>query len=531
MSKLKSANELFESFLEWFDKEKRYIFFVTFIIGFIVNILVITNDIVSTDAINLTEVYISSTWDLSLGRWLLKLVDITRFGIASHVVCSTLSILFISFGSVLLNDLFKVKNKLTKYLISILVVVSPFVSSTLISVYCSPDFSLSFLLSIFAVYFIYNIKNKYLSVVLSTFALTFSLGLYQANLGVTCGLCVMIPLVRLLNSEMNSKEIFKYLFKSLLVGILSIISYEVILQILLLATNTTMSSYGGANNIGINTILNIHFNILNAFKTFFSYFLNDNIINNLIYRREYFNIVLLICTLIIIFIKVFNNEERKSPLYIIEIIILVLLIPICLSILTIVAPERGMYQLMSAPFILIYVLSLVLIEDFKGKKIFFNLLSYVSIICILFVINSYYVMTNATYMSNRITKGRTENMANNMVTDILKLPEYNIGMEVLFIGRPDNEFSSTNKVYELSSAVSLYEPLMWAEGNLCNRGWHNVIKYYLGVHLTEASSNDYNFIVNSKEFKDMNVYPREGYIKIINGKIVVKVSNTYNASL
>ena len=264
----------------------------TFIIGFIANILVITGDILFPDSYLLTEFYISNIWDLSLGRWFLRFIDYTRFGLSSPLVSTTFALLALSFSSILISDLFKIKNKVNKYIISLLLVVSPFFTETLFSVFCSFEFTVSFLLSILSVYFLYKIDNKVFRIILSAICLTLSLGLYQAYLGVTCGLCLLVPIVLLLKKEINTKELIQKIIESLIMGIISILLYEGILHILLALSHVSMADYSGANEIGLKTILNIPTLLKDAYTSFANYYLNNEIINNLIYRRNYLNISL-----------------------------------------------------------------------------------------------------------------------------------------------------------------------------------------------------------------------------------------------
>jgi len=515
-------NEVLNRFLKWFTKEKKLIFLTTFIIGLIANIIVITNDIVSTDSIVLGEVYLGGSWDLSLGRWLLKFIGYLRFALSSSLVSGVLSLIVLSLTNILLLDLFKIKNKIHQILISILITVSPFFTETLLSPYCSFEFTLSFLLSVLTVYILFN-KNKFIYLLFSSFLLACSLGLYQAYLGVTCGLCILIPLTYLLRKEITPKEFLKKILKSLLMGILGIIIYEIILHIFLNIYNVTLSTYGGANEIGIDTILNIPHEIKKAFISFYNYFINNELINNIFYKRHIANIVLFIFLLLTI-VKLYTNNKKQIILSTLEIIISIILIPISLGILTLIAPDRNIYCLMTAPYILVYLFILALIDNVNGKKIIDKIISWTILIIMIFITISHTVMTNATYMSARITKEKTIFASNKIINDIYNLEEYDINKKVLFIGRPvSNHFKLSNKVYDLSSGIGFFDPQMWEDEILCNRGWNKFIKYYLGIELNEASFEDYEKIITTKEYQEMNSYPNKNYIKVINDIIVVKI--------
>ncbi len=497
----------------------------TFIIGFIANILVITGDILFPDSYLLTEFYISNIWDLSLGRWFLRFIDYTRFGLSSPLVSTTFALLALSFSSILISDLFKIKNKVNKYIISLLLVVSPFFTETLFSVFCSFEFTVSFLLSILSVYFLYKIDNKVFRIILSAICLTLSLGLYQAYLGVTCGLCLLVPIVLLLKKEINTKELIQKIIESLIMGIISILLYEGILHILLALSHVSMADYSGANEIGLKTILNIPTLLKDAYTSFANYYLNNEIINNLIYRRNYLNIIILVISILLIIKLVKNNFRKNKSLVIFEIIIMFLLLPLALGIIELIASERDINQLMAAPYVLIYIFIISLFDNLNLKLNIDKILYGVSTLLVLVIIDSYFVMSAASSMAAKITKENTLFAARNMINEIYQTDGYNPNTKVLFVGSSKGDyFKRSNPVYRLSSGLTPNISLMWDEPNLTNRGWNYIIEHNLGIKLTESTMEDYNKIINTFEFKEMNTYPKKEYTKIIDDVLVVKVS-------
>lgn len=470
------------------------------------------------------EAYIGGEWDLSIGRWLLRFLGYARFALCSPVVNGIMAVAINSFTVIILIDLFKIKNKIFKWLTPVIIMASPFFTQTLLSPYCSIEYSISFLLSVLSIHILYNNKNKLPIILLSSLMLSFSLGIYQAYLGVACTLCILVPLTRLLKNDISPKEFIKLILTSILMGILSIILYELFLHICLKIFNVTLSTYGGANEIGINTIINIPSQIKNAYLTFYNFFINDKLINNLFYRRQYINILLGII-LVLTIIKLFtSNKNRKSYLFTLEVLLSILLIPLCVSILVLIAPERDFYILMSAPFMLIYIFIFSLIDNFKEKELIEKIITWLTLFLSLIIIITHVIMTNATYMSARITKEKTLFAAHKIVNDIYDLEEYQSDLKVLFIGRPIGEnFKISNIVYELSTGIGFFEPQMWEEPDLCSYGWIEFIKHYLGIEFKRASLEDYNNIINTEKYKQMNTYPNKDYIEIINNMIVIKI--------
>ncbi len=496
----------------WFDKDKRELFIVTFILGFILNIALITSELFWADSLSFGNVYISNAWDLSLGRWFLRYIDFTRFGLSSILVSSTFSLIILSLCVVLVVDLFKIKKLIYKILISLILSLSPFFTETLLSAYFSFDYTLSLLFSILSIYLIYNLKNKKLRIILSSILLSLSLGIYQAYLGVSVTLALLVPLIYLINKKITKKEFIEKIIESLIFGIIGIILYEVILKLHLLIWNIPLSNYSGASEIGLKSILDIPFHIKDSYISFYNYFFNDKIINNIIYRRNIINIILFILTIIILIKKCLENKDNSFI-----IILSIILLPIALGIIELVVAKRDINSLMSSSYIFVYIFILSLLEKENSSKI-----KTIITFLIIFIVYTYFIMSNATYKLLNMKNNGLIFTANKILDEIYELDDYTLDKKVLFIGSSPN-FTTSDKLYELASGWGPTSPLIWDDAYNANRGWRNLIKYHFGIELKESTMDDYEEIIKTKEYKTMPTYPSNGYIKQINDIIVVKI--------
>jgi hypothetical protein len=525
MKKIKSPEEILNKIKKWFDKDKLKYFLITFIFGFLCNILVITNNIVYADTIINNEIRIADSWELSIGRWMLPFLGYSRFGIVSSVVSSFMALLFLSIAVILLIDLFKIKSKLSKFFICIIFSVAPFFYEILFSSFCSSEFLLGFLFSILSVYFLYNVKNIYISTIFGSMCFAISLAIYQAFMGVTCGLCAVISLVKLLRDKEEPKIVLKKLIQSLIMGILGLFLYEGILNILLLITNTSLSSYSGANDIGLKTLLNIPALIKDSFISFYRYFFNNGIINNTAYLRNYVNIFLFLILFITMGSLYLKNKNKNKPLFIIEIIFLIILIPVTTSIVELLASKRDINQLMCAPYMIIFIFIYSLLESNFNNSLK-NILLWLYTLIMVFTFQSYFVMANASYIADRIITDQTLSATNRIVDKIESNKQYKDGMKIMFAGDASSDyFKHNNKIFKLSSGLAAQTPLMWHDVWNCSRGWHDLIQYYIGIDFNMVSYDDYMQIIINKDFQDMEEYPSNSSIKVINGVMVVKILN------
>ena len=64
----------------------------------------------------------------------------------------------------------------------------------------------------------------------------------------------------------------------------------------------------------------------------------------------------------------------------------------------------------------------------------------------------------------------------------------------------------------------------WWESALNNWSWGGIFHYRLGVNILTAYDEEYEELLKTEEVKKMPVYPCEGFIREINGIIVIRVS-------
>ena len=529
-----SFNDLEEKIINWLNKEKIMCFVLTFFTAFICNIYVMTNDLLFADCFSWGNYHISNLWEISLGRWMLHYVDVLRFGVASIHLSSVMAYFALAISSMFIVDLFSIKSKITKIITCLLLAVSPCFSETLLSSFCSFEFTLALCFAVCSIYFTYKNNNKIISCISGAILLSFSLGLYQSYLGVACGLCILIPLKDLLLKNKTNKEVCTDLVKFACMGVLAIILYEIELNIVLRIWHTTMNTYSGANEIGIKTIFTIPKYLNETFVSFKNYFYNDLIINNSQYGRTLVNTVFFACLIMVsisLFIKQIcasfkNRKKMKETIVTILLsLILFIVLPVGLGIIELIAVERNINQLMCSQYILIYIFGLSLIQCNFNRYIKF-ISSFVIIFSLLWIFQTYFVMNNASYMAIGITTRKTEQVAERIINLVESNEDYKLGMAFNFVGNPSGDyFEYNNHAYRLASGIASKNPLIWATSSICNVGWMNFFSYKYGYNITVVNYDTYMNIIDSKEFNEMPIYPSKESVKVIDGIMVIKLTN------
>ena len=289
--------------------------------------------------------FIPHAWDISLGRWGLLFAAYAKFGLCSPILTSVITIALFALGIVLLIDRLGIKCACLRYASSILFIVSPFVSCCITYYYCSNSYALSFLCAVLAACLIGRVGavGKPVALVGAVALLAFSLGCYQASLGVFC-VAVLLVMVRSLmgggseslmslahdahggeargsysegghescgarggnaqgscpeercageaqgscreedlstRSSFSAKQLAVFFGVAIAVCAAGAVLYYALTELSLFAMGISLSTYGGASSVGAGSVLSsLTSSVPSAYAAFFDGFFRHGIIGN-----------------------------------------------------------------------------------------------------------------------------------------------------------------------------------------------------------------------------------------------------------
>ena len=127
-------------------------------------------------------------------------------------------------------------------------------------------------------------------------------------------------------------------------------------------------------------------------------------------------------------------------------------------------------------------------------------------------------------------QNQTEGAVSRIVTQIEGLDEYTGDMPVLFLGGLENNtyLSRKNtsieakKIFDRTWGFIANKSTIWW-GNLDS--WRKILYEYEGVNLNLVSEWEKADLLQTDEFKSMTYYPEKDSIKIIDGTVVVRLSD------
>ena len=489
----------------------------TFIAGLIAHFYFYTNEVISPDSLYIGNIHISNAWETSLGRWGIQFVDLLRGGLVCNVLITIICILLISATTIVLIKLFDIKNTVTIVLISILMVVTPQVAETLMFIYSADAYCLAMLFSVLAVYFMYK-EESTKSNILSIICIILALSLYQAYIGVIVTLAIIVPIVRILNGD-ECKVTLKNVGKSFIIGIIGTVLYYLTTVIFLKITGSSFSSYGGANNIGVSTLKNLIPTTLTTYKTFFKYFFGEGFIYNKYWKRNIINLLIMLITIINVIYIILKDKQYKNKIDILFIGLVAFILPIGVNIINIIAPERENNLVIGMPYVLIYILVLK-IADIVVEKTTNEILHRITQILIAIILVTFVLSNNASYMARK-------EIYNNYYATVTRI-----------LAKVENYEGYSKDTKVLIGGLIKYKPEIANLGNgfISNdfETWNNYdgvtvinkfLQTYMGTSINLCDKSEYIRIVESEEYKNMNVFPYSECIRMIDGILVVKLEN------
>ena len=502
--------------IKYLLKKYSFVIAISIIISLLVHLPLFTQNILTADVLLNTGYYSFYSWEISLGRFGLYIVGLLKGFLVIPQLEIFLSILLFIGSIILIFDLFEIKNKVIQILCCILVSVSPIVSATLLFHYCACAYSFAFFASVLAIYLFVKSKHKFVKYVIPSFLITLSLSMYQAYLAIPLTLLLLWWMIQILKKKFCWKEFFI----SFGIIILAALFYFILMKLSLLVFHVDLSSYRGASQFGIDTILDIPSRIINAYQSFYQFYFADSIVSNSNMFMQVFYAVMFILLFIGIGYSFYQNKVslKQALLF----ILFFILIPVFVNIVTIILPDTKIQLLMSNGYLLIFFFVCYFMQD---KRVF----SILTVFLFALIIRGYIIQDSATYQTLEHTYQKTYQIADDIRNQINEL---GYQKQVMIAGNLDHNAYYTKESSTELKNISTYTygfvsnySLFWDEYTNMKNGWSRFMEQELGTSITFVSSDTYQEILDSSEYQKMECYPSNKSIQLIDDVIVVKLAN------
>ena len=497
-----------------FDKYKT-LFIILILIGFLAHGFVFTNKLLNHD--DVSSLFAKGA-TFELGRWglvvmehILPNISMPWFNGVSSLILLTISVCFIV-------DLLKIENKYSQILIGGIIITFPAIISLFSYMFTSTSYAISILLSVATVKLFIS-KRKIVNV-LGIIFFVFSISIYQGYICITLILLMILLMKDCVESDKSFKE---FIFDILKYGIQIIISlgiYYILTKIINVIFKIDMYDYQGVKDMGDQSIIGIINGIKKSYKMVYYIFATswNSIAVGFVMKLAY--ILSLLSSLILaIYIAIINLKKdiKKTLIY----IAIFFLLPVAANILYIISPKVNIHTLMTYGNVIWFILPIILYEWCDQNKLK-SYLKYIIYTASIVVIAEYIVLANEAYFRLYLTYENTYAFYNSLITRIETTEGFEKNTPIALVGKYEGELLADNsdhfeEVEELTGILKNIELI-----NAYSK--EEFIKNYIGTDFEFIKEDSIEKIKETKEFKDMNIYPYCDSIKKIDGTIVVKFS-------
>ncbi len=497
-------------------KEYMYPFFAAVIVGFLTHMYMFVNKFPNADA--MTNFYFDQNMVTS-GRWFLTVVC----GISSYYdlnwVIGVLSIFYLAISAVFISEFFEVKTYTARVCIGALLVTFPAVTATFAYLYTADGYMLAFLLAVLAAYFTKKYKFGFIA---GAVCLALSIGSYQAYLAVTVLLC-LLSLVIMCLKNVSIKETWSKAWRYLAMGVGGGALYYVALKICLAVQGKELDTYQGIDEMGRLSLQTLPGMIYDAYYDFAAFTLKGNVlINNGFSLVCVVLLIVVVCaTAVFCYLK---SKAYKKWYQTLLLLLFIIMIPLGANIIYFMSSEVTFHLLMRMQWILFPVFAVVmsemLIEDNLRKISPAILVSVIGIIAAAGLSYQFMLMDNIAYFNMNERYEKTYAYCLRLIDRIEQTPGYYVGMPVAMIGVVDeSKYPATDITGEVTSGISgtTGDILIYKGEQYCA-----FMKHYMHITINIISGEQIVEIYNSPEYREMDSFPAEDSIRIVDGVMYIK---------
>lgn len=468
------------------------------------------------------------------GRWALPFTGILNGPFSSPAINGCLSLLFIILSVFLISDILQIKSNLAILCIGTVLVSFPTVTSSLTFMFMCFAFMLSLLLEVLAVWLAVTdlplfakYQDKYPRIfplakfLFAACLMAGGLGIYQAYYQAACALILLYGLQLYIRED--KQIVLKKACMLISLLILGMVIYYIMAKIGCLYTGKEMVVSYGASSFS-ELILNIPHAFLRCYRNFAAIFVSD-------FRGISYNWIVRILLLVFVLGGAALYEYLlfcKHRNFFLGNFML-LLFPLALGVIGFTMTSRGLDTLTIYSYSLMVVFPFAMMREADGilRYKISNILLGTAITGSFLIAWQYAILSNNVYTTMDIAKTEAMSYYTTMITQIKSTDGYTDDLSVCLLGTE----SSDTAVYDLSD---------YYRGDVrgqmtCNRFISMYSRYYfLSVFLGfDSDLIDWEILIQDADdetleiLRKMPVYPDSGSIKVVDNKIIVKISDDY----
>lgn len=459
--------------------------------------------------------YIGKNTATRLARWFIPFIT-SFFG--KNVIIPFVIIIFyctmIAVSAMLIFKLWNIKNIGFQILTVSAMVCFPVVTLQFAYLYMSLAYSVAFLMTVLALYFLR--KNNVSCFMIGTACLVLMFGSFQSYIASAAVLVLMTFLLDLSKGR-KLKESFRFVGGYVLSGFIAGVIDLGIADLMM--NYREVEASGRVSEVSISDILeNLDFSLRASYRWFFIYFESDVLSRNRLYMVLFVTLVLLVVLRVVIFLKTRN---------ILNSFLLVagtMLIPLAMNVCAVIFPHNGIYDVMRYQYVLLIPFTFALFSSIPWKMIS-AMMQWILYVTIFLLIMGYTITSNASAICYKLAYESTYTQAVSMLSEIYELEEYEINSTPIVLGGGSigyaDSYVAFNQLFRYAAIGA--GPIFWSgEYGLTTCRYYYFLDY-LGVNPGWLTNEQYRYVIGTEEYENMPCWPKPGSVKMIDGFAVIKI--------
>ena len=504
-------------------KEYKFAFVSTFLIAMLIHIYKFVNTLPNHDSV---YNYYSDQNILGSGRWALSLAC----GISSYYdlpwIIGLFSCVFIALTVVVIVALLKMKNPVLIGLTGALLAASPATTETFFFLFTADGYMISMFLAALAVYFTRMEETRKSRWLLSGVCLCVSCGIYQSYVSFALVLAVCYFIDALLDDRHSKQQCFRWVLRQVVVFGAALAAYFVIWKLCMRFSGIEANAYQGISEVGTISAGLLVNGLLQSIATTIRFFVQWDVFEHGFTLYAVLNLLVLAALAGELFLACLKSGLFKRKWAVVLLVLcLAALIPFgCLW--HFVSAQVEYRAIMLQCYTLLFVLTALLYEKWAKKPAARDL------VCLLLtlVVFSNALSANACYFYMHFCYERTYAEGVEMMMDIHDLQDEYEFDKIAVVGSRAQELQFEN-----------FDP---ETGKMLNVGKFHILSRMLqksllfdsvhvrlfleatfGLELETVTDAQRSILADTEEVKAMGSWPANDSMKVIDGILVIKLSD------
>ena len=498
-------------FCQRFSVQSRAAFLAAVIVGLMVHLFAFSNIIPNSDG--LSRIFDEQQMTVS-GRWFLHFASMFHGYLQAPGLIGGLSLVFLGAAAALIVDALQMRSAKAAVLCGCFVVAFPAMAYTYLYMFTASAYAFAIFLAVLSVWIVRRMPKRFW---LGAIPLACAVGTYQAYFAVAVSLALSCVILDLLNRDRDVKETIGNGFRILGMLALGAVGYYVMMKLFLLVKGVELLSYKGMDSVGFSLGA-----IVAVYRDFIYYFLRPGTASYVGAPMVCAHLALFGVAGICVLLPVLKEKLYQQPLRLILLVVGAALIPLAFNFTQLFSESSPITRY---SFLFVYILCAALAErmwETTLKDIPWIRIAVCGVSAVLILLCAQ--VCNLAYTSSATAHRATEAFSTNLVGRVESTPGYRQDMEVVIIGTfPQDVYYSSVEEF---SRVEHYSCMSATVMGL-NKHVYYYLNDWLNVPWQEPAEETMISVSDSEAFQSMPLYPSDGSVAIVDGRVVVKLAEEY----